>query len=203
MSSSSKPTSKTEANSIAEVVHSPKYSNATVAWTYGPCRDAHGIGEAAEVIGDSLQRLQDGDMNGACDLLASQAAALNSIFCGLSTLAHNSMGRDMAAADRLLRLALKAQSQCSRTLEVLGGIKNPGQVAFVRQANIGGNVQVNNPPPQVENGLRSNELLEVRDGERVDSGTTGQTGRVDSNLEAVGAVNRTRQRNRQGYQRTK
>jgi hypothetical protein len=45
--------------------------------------------------------------------------------------------------------------------------------------------------------------LEVRDGERVDSGTAGQASRVDSNLEAVGAVNRTRQRNRQGRQRTK
>ncbi len=44
-----------------------------------------------------------------------------------------------------LRLALKAQAQCVRTLEVLAAIKNPPNVAFVKQATIAhGHQQVNN-----------------------------------------------------------
>ena len=44
-----------------------------------------------------------------------------------------------------LRLALKAQAQCARALEVLAAIKNPPNVAFVRQANMAhGHQQVNN-----------------------------------------------------------
>lgn len=205
MSREPKPTAPTDAQIVAEVAHSPKYSNATVAWTFGACRDEHGLAEAAAVIGESLERLKQGDMNGSCDLLAAQAAALNSIFCGLANLAHGNLGRDMNAADRLLRLALKAQSQCARTLEVLGGIKNPGQIAFVRQANIGDNIQVNNGPTpnnkfpaQGEIPLRSNELLEVTDGERLDPGAARQTVRIDPHVEAVGTVHRPRQRKRQG-----
>ena len=43
-----------------------------------------------------------------------------------------------------MRLALKAQSQCRATIEALTNIKNPRPVAYVRQANIGQAVQVNN-----------------------------------------------------------
>jgi hypothetical protein len=39
---------------------------------------------------------------------------------------------------------LKAQSQCRATLETLGALKNVASVVFVRQANIGQGVQVNN-----------------------------------------------------------
>jgi hypothetical protein len=50
-----------------------------------------------------------------------------------------------------LRLALKAQAQCRATLEAPAEIKNPRPVAFVKQQNVGHNVQVNNgtAPPTV------------------------------------------------------
>lgn len=39
---------------------------------------------------------------------------------------------------------MKAQGQCSATLETFADIKNPRPVAFVKQANIAQNQQVNN-----------------------------------------------------------
>jgi len=44
----------------------------------------------------------------------------------------------------LMRMALKAQAQCARTAEIISNMKNPRPVAFVAQANVGQNVQVNN-----------------------------------------------------------
>ena len=44
-----------------------------------------------------------------------------------------------------MRLALKAQSQCRSTIEAINEIKNPSSApTFVKQANIGNAVQVNN-----------------------------------------------------------
>ena len=44
----------------------------------------------------------------------------------------------LQAAETYMRLALKSQSQCRTTVETLAEIKNPRQVAFVKQANIAG-----------------------------------------------------------------
>ena len=96
------------------------------------------------------------------------------------------------------RLALKAQSQCRATLETLAVIKNPPNVAFVRQANIAnGPQQVNNAPPPVGEGSRArktenlqNKLLGAQNGERLDTGTASTAIGVDSHLETVGAIDR-------------
>jgi hypothetical protein len=78
-----------------------------------------------------------------------------------------------------MRLGLKAQSQCRTTIEALALLKNPPNVAFVRQANIAnGHQQVNNGNRQAlaragENSIQANKLLEGTDigGERVDEGS--------------------------------
>lgn len=44
--------------------------------------------------------------------------------------------------DKFFRLALKAQNQIRATLQTLAELKAPKQVAFVKQANIGNQVQV-------------------------------------------------------------
>jgi len=70
----------------------------------------------------------------------------------------------LEAADKYLRLALKAQGQCRATLETLAAIKNP-PVVFARQANIAhGPQQVNNgpPPARTENAtIAPNKVLEA------------------------------------------
>jgi hypothetical protein len=83
---------------------------------------------------------------------------------------------DMQRTDAMLRLAFKAQSQCARTLEVLSSVKNPA-IVYARQANFsGGHQQVNNNVPSTRTGEtknQQNELLEVNNGERLDTGAAG------------------------------
>ena len=105
--------------------------------------------------------------------------------------------RYLDAADRYMRLALRAQGQCRATLEMLAAIKNPSSVAFVRQANIAhGPQQVNNgvPPPlrAGESEIEPNKLLEATHGERLDTGTASAAGRANQDLAAVGALNGSR-----------
>ena len=53
-------------------------------------------------------------------------------------------GDYLEAADKYMKLALKAQSQCRTTVEAIGELKNPQPFSFVQRTNIGNAVQVNN-----------------------------------------------------------
>jgi hypothetical protein len=77
-------------------------------------------------------------------------------------------------------------------------MKNPPVMGYVKQANIAhGPQQVNNAatttddascPRETEN--LQNELLEAKDGERLDFGATGKAGNVDPDMATVGAIDR-------------
>jgi hypothetical protein len=81
-------------------------------------------------------------------------------------------------------------------------MKNPRHVAFVKQANIAQNQQVNNGAPTddagtvvdgsrpEENEKSQNELLEKTDGERLDTRTQSASGADDSAMETVAMVDR-------------
>ena len=78
-------------------------------------------------------------------------------------------------------------------------MKNPRHVAFVRQANMGNNLQVNNGTPPAAlpsraeiNDISPNKLLEADNGQRLDARATGTAGGANREMEAVGAVNRTK-----------
>ena len=78
-------------------------------------------------------------------LLTSQALALNSIFNSLAIRAKENIGHYPETVERYMKLALKAQSQCRSTIEAINEIKNQSSApTFVKQANIGNAVQVNN-----------------------------------------------------------
>ena len=101
-------------------------------------------------------------------MLYCQAVALQAIF---SKIAQNAaIQPTFRQQDASLRLALKAQSQARATLEALAEFKNPRAVAFVKQANIAHNQQVNNGTGQStadaasahgksEKAIEPNELL--------------------------------------------
>ncbi|TXI33313.1 MAG: hypothetical protein E6Q69_06830 [Aquipseudomonas alcaligenes] len=90
-----------------------------------------------------------------------------------------------------MRLALKAQNQSRATLQTLGELKAPKQIAFVKQANIGNQVQVNNESSSARTRARKNkkapnELLEVEYGERLDSRAAGSASGADQAMAALG-----------------
>lgn len=144
-----------------------------------------------------IAEVQQGDMKRPEAMLVAQAHALDTLFCNLTSRAQcNMVARYGEAAERYMKLALKAQSQCVRTIEALGELKNPRSVAFVRQANIAqGPQQINNgvsteslahgnnPIPSNELSGSGNELLP-------DTRASALAGRIDTPVEAVGEIHR-------------
>lgn len=140
-----------------------------------------------------------GDTASIETMLMTQANTLDMMFNHLARKAFKA--EYLSQADAYLRHAMKAQAQCRATLEALAEIKNPRAVAFVKQANIAhGPQQVNNGVATgaaagsracaQENGVtQSNELLEHRHGQWLDTGEAGEAGRGDSAMATVGTVN--------------
>jgi hypothetical protein len=146
--------------------------------------------------------LTDGDrIHQAEAMLLNQAVALQAMFIDLASRAKLQNNREWIQT--MTGLALRAQTNCTQTLKTLGELRNPRQAVFARQANIAnGHQQVNigHQRAASENTLAGtherafvqNELLEeVNDGKWLDTGTTGTASGADSNMETVGAVDRS------------
>jgi hypothetical protein len=165
------------------------------------------LSEFSKRIRLQAEAVNKGDMTGPEQMLVSQAATLDAIFNTLARKAANCEHTQQVETN--LRMALRAQSQCAATIRVLGELKNPKQVSFVKQQNnANGNQQVNNGP--VNNGAAqttvapagarergngpANELLTDRtDGEYVttlDTRGTGTAARSNQALEPVEEINR-------------
>tara|TARA_B100001989_G_scaffold243571_1_gene211409 strand:- start:3629 stop:4264 length:636 start_codon:yes stop_codon:yes gene_type:complete len=134
--------------------------------------------------------VHEGDLKRAESMLISQAHTLDSLFAELLSRSRMNMGEYMNAAEKYMRLALKAQSQCRTTLEALAEIKNPKPYIQNNKAQY---QQVNNgtlePHAHGGNLKQANELLEDKTNEQesLDAGTPQATSRDDKELEAVGA----------------
>jgi hypothetical protein len=144
--------------------------------------------ECAEVSKGNLQRPEA--------LLMAQSTTLDTIFQDLTQLAYKHMNQ-LDAAERLLRLAFRAQTQSRATVETLGNMKNPPMV-FARQANLTtGPQQVNNGialPPAGANSGRNELLLEQTHAKTLDPITAGSPGRSNPKVAAVAKLNRTKDR---------
>lgn len=137
--------------------------------------------QSAAIHADDLSRPES--------MLIAQAHTLDGLFAKLATQALTVGNLD--GMERYMRLALKAQNQSRATLQTLGELKAPKQIAFVKQANIGNQVQVNNESGSARTHARKNkkepnELLEVEHGERLDSRAAGSAGGADQAMAALG-----------------
>lgn len=187
----------------AEFALDPEVANAFIAHAHlGTQRltDEESFSEFIDVFRERIRGVVQGEMAYPEAMLASQATTLNALFISLAHRAGRNMGVNMEAAERYMRLALKAQSQSRTTIEAIAEIKNPRQVAFVRQANIAaGNQQVNNgvaPARAEESQTKPNKLLEIEDGQWVEARPAGKAGAGNSSLEAVEEVHRSEVRRR-------
>jgi len=138
------------------------------------------------------------DLSRGEEMLTAQAHSLDSLFYSMANRsADNSRQGYLQAAEIYMKLAMRAQSQCRSTWEAIAEIKNPRQVAFVKQANMGHNVQVNNGSPSTLSPSRAekpeitpNKVLEANDGERLDTGAQSAAVGANQELETLGAINR-------------
>lgn len=145
-----------------------------------------------DALTEQTKASNKGDLGRAEAMLTTQAHTLDAIFNNLAKRAINA--EYMNNLDTYLKLALRAQSQCRATWEALSAIKNPPVMGYVKQANIAhGPQQVNNgtpddPPRARENQNPENKLMEHKDGERLDTGTTGKTGKADPAMATLGEI---------------
>ena len=141
---------------------------------------------AKEVLERSFKELQKGDLSILEEMLLSQAFALNMAFNSLSVRATRQ--QDVSTMQMLMNLCFKAQNQSRATIDSLVQLKQPSNTTFVKQANIAqGHQQVNNLAEK--NITPQNELLKDSYAE-LDNGGTPTTKRIDTTLEALGAVHR-------------
>jgi len=75
-----------------------------------------------DVIQDEVDAVRDGGTTGTQATLVGQAMALNAIFAEMARRGGAMLGRPGNAAERYLKLAMKAQTQCRATLQVLNQI---------------------------------------------------------------------------------
>lgn len=182
---------------MAHAVTMPEVRAARVIQRY----EGQSLDINAEV--DELRRLvgkvNKGDMTTPEAMLVAQAHTLDALFSNLAIRAHGNMTAGyLDASDRYFRLALKAQAQAAKTIQILADLKNP-PVVFARNANVvNGPQQVNqnfdtstrphahagnfeNSPSKLSGG--SHELLENTRAPSLEGG-------VNPALEALGAVDR-------------
>ena len=180
---------------IARLITAPEFEAARVIRAaegtggYGAQLDTPELLACLRALSDKVNA---NDLGNVERMLANQATALQSLFV---RLAERGMKAELLPHfESFLRLALRAQAQCTRTLEVLATVKNP-PVVFAKQANIAQQQQVNNGPAVPAMRARNpapaqSKLLEPLPDERLEFGTQGAASGADSQLATVGTVHR-------------
>lgn len=193
----------------AQLMTRPSFMAAHTAMSFVPeSMKAYGPANMVnmfEQFQSTAKKVVEGDMTTPEAILISQAMSLGSIYNECASQAALNLGTrsSLPAAEALMRMALKAQAQCTQTLRVLGELKSPKAVAFIKQQNnAAGPQQVNNGPVtqgahahgEQETSVTTNELLtdnrEDQHAATLDIRATGRASRENQTLEAVGAVDR-------------
>ena len=128
----------------AKKLMTPAVQAASTIHTFGQAKTD--INAYIVVLEHQVELVNNGDLKQVEGMLVTQAYTLNELFNNLARRAFAQ--QQLRQYEAFLRLALKAQSQCRTTLETLALLKNPPNVAFVRQTNIAaGHQQINNRRP--------------------------------------------------------
>jgi len=194
----SKAAEKQSGRPIATAMAASGSANAAAVITeYGKAFGEQDTTDLILLLSDLNDLVRQGDLSNVEAMLYGQAIALQSIFANLARRATRQ--QYLKHEQTYLGLGLKAQSQSRATLETLVMMKNPAPVAFVRQANIGQAVQVNNGPAARAGAAeaaraRENENLQSKlsgGGNQLpeDTGASTLAGGTDPQMEAVGAIN--------------
>lgn len=134
---------KTKAQQLAEISLSATATNGILVHSFnerslGPTS----LTETVERLREKIAKVHNGNLADLEETLTAQASSLNAIYCDLAKRA--AQADTMFKLQVFMRMSLKAQAQCARTIEVLAALKNP-PVVFAKQANItSGPQQVNN-----------------------------------------------------------
>ncbi|KRA81669.1 hypothetical protein ASD76_12595 [Altererythrobacter sp. Root672] len=114
---------------LARITLDPQTRNANLAMSFGSQMFGDqfkpDIAESSAVLAEEIQRAMKGDLSLASRIYTSQAISLDAVFTDMARRSGNNMGQYPDAADRYMRLALKAQAACRSTLEALARLHQP------------------------------------------------------------------------------
>ena len=158
------------------------------------------LGTIFSTLQEQARALHNGDMSQVESMLIGQAVALQSMFVDFAVRAKNAT--TLGAVQGLAQLALHSQAGSRSTLQTLADVKNPRQVAFVKQTNVAQNQQINNgvSSSSREENIKNEPIkLLVKDSQgstKMDSGAKAATGGVDKELVSVEESQRAHKRGR-------
>ena len=181
-----------EAKALAQSFLRPSVHSAITIRDYSQPFSDIDINCMVDSLTDLINLTIDGDLSRAEAMLTAQAHTLDAIFSNLASRAIRA--EYISAFETYLKLGLRAQSQSRATWETLAVIKNPISRAYVGQANIANNQQVNNstePSRAREKQNQPNELLENKEHEPdkwLDRGTPKETIEANQAMETVGEI---------------
>jgi hypothetical protein len=182
---------------VARMMAAPETA---AARAIGATEGTKGLGEDLDVpelvdcLREQAAAINGGNMAHVESMLANQATALQSLF---ARMIERGMGSELLAQyEAHMRIALRAQAQCVRTLETLAAIRNP-PVIFAKQANISaGPQQVNNGSRAQESPIEQSKVLEAQHGERLDIGAAAAASGANPRLATVEAIDGAKNRSR-------
>ena len=190
---------KNEAESKAVFSHSPALRATCAGRPFSniilPEGDA---AQSLKTLRERIKKVQGGDMAGVEATLVAQADTLDAVFNSMLLRAMNNQ-QNLQHFEGLMRVAMKAQAQCSLTLRTLSEIKNPRQTAFIKQQNNANQQIVNNDLPGAqETRKQPNELLRKGDAvEAMDGGRETKAIEAHSRMDAMEEIDRTPKRRRE------
>ena len=184
---------------IARTILRPSVQAALTLKNIGRHRDETSIEALVDELSEQCKAASAGDLRRGEAMLVAQAHCLDALFNRLAVISMNNILTNVGVAETLMRLALRSQGQCRATHETLALMKNPPNVAFVKQANIGQAVQVNNGTAPHgaasragETKIEQTKLLEHSSGERLDFGASTAAGKADSAMAALEPLHRAK-----------
>lgn len=114
---------------LARMTLDPQTRNASIAMSFGGKvfgdRIQPDIMQCSAVVGEEIERAMTGDLGLATRVYTAQVISLDALFTEMARRSGANMGEYPDAADRYMRLALKAQSACRATLEALARLHQP------------------------------------------------------------------------------
>tara|TARA_R110000824_G_scaffold62111_5_gene164675 strand:- start:557 stop:1117 length:561 start_codon:yes stop_codon:yes gene_type:complete len=134
---------KTESRQFAEVAMRPMIRNGFITGNLGGKHfggEQPDVTDTADIMAIACKKVRAGDLSDQRDILTSQAMALDAVFTLMVTRSENNMKDYFGAAERFMRLAMKAQAQCRTTIEALDRLARGGEqvIKHVHVDNRGG-----------------------------------------------------------------
>ena len=202
---SSKPDTELEREALlAQTYLRPTVQAAVTIKGYNKNDDNLNINALISELGKQVSNIKEGNLGRAEAMLIAQAHTLDALFAELISRSRMNMGEYFHAAEKYMRLALKAQGQCRTTVETLAAFKNPqpyiqNNRAQYQQVNNGAAPSEGNNQTSTrthahagKNQKNTNGLLEdkTHEEEWLDTGTSETAGGNDKEVETVGTKHR-------------